>query len=311
MKQNPKLSVVIPIYNEFEVLDISFNKFRETLDQLPYSYEVIAINDGSTDDSNHKLKTWSSIWPELRILSFMSNKGHMAAITAGLKDANGNWVMTIDADLQDPPEVIPKMVELAITQKVDVIYGIRSDRKSDTWFKRTTAKIYYKLIGRLSGIEVPVHAADCRLMSRRVVEELNRFREIHKVYRLLVPWLGFPSLDFHYPRNERAAGETHYNLRKMVILAWTSITSFSAAPLRVAIWIGFSGIISLAMVSLYVLLGWSSGNVYPGWTSLMLVTVFMGSLQLLSLGILGEYISKLYAQSQERPLYILKEPNDV
>ena len=152
-----------------------------------------------------------------------------------------------------------------------------------------------------------MHAADCRLMSRRVVNELCKFSEIHKVYRLLVPWLGFPSRDYRYTRSERAAGKTHYNLRKMFALAWTSVTSFSAAPLRIAIWIGFVGIFIMFMISAYVLAGWLNGDVYQGWTSLMLVVLFLGSLQLLSLGILGEYVSKLYSESQRRPPYILKE----
>jgi glycosyltransferase involved in cell wall biosynthesis len=308
MRRDPFLSVVFPVFNESEVIDISFKAFKETLDKFSFAYEVVAVDDGSTDDSFSKLENWADLWPELKVLSFISNKGHMAAITAGLKAASGDWVVTIDVDLQDPPDVIPKMLDLAKSQNVDVVYGIRGDRKSDTWFKRTTAKFYYKLIGRVTGIEVPIHAADCRLMSRRVVNELCKFPEIHKVYRLLVPWLGFPSQNYKYTRNERAAGKTHYNLRKMVVLAWTSITSFSAAPLRIAIWIGFVGILSMLIISGYVLVGWLSGEVYPGWTSLMLVVLFLGSLQLLSLGILGEYVSKLYSESQRRPLYILKEP---
>jgi glycosyltransferase involved in cell wall biosynthesis len=308
MRRDPFLSVVFPVFNESEVIDISFKAFKETLDNFSFAYEVVAVDDGSTDDSFSKLENWADLWPELKVLSFISNKGHMAAITAGLKAASGDWVVTIDVDLQDPPDVIPKMLDLAKSQNVDVVYGIRSDRKSDTWFKRTTAKFYYKLIGRVTGIEVPMHAADCRLMSRRVVNELCKFPEIHKVYRLLVPWLGFPSQNYKYTRNDRAAGKTHYNLKKMVVLAWTSVTSFSAAPLRIAIWIGFVGIFSMLIISGYILVGWLSGDVYPGWTSIMLVVLFLGSLQLLSLGILGEYVSKLYSESQRRPLYILKEP---
>ena len=308
MRTDPFLSVVFPAFNEPEVIDISFKAFRETLDEISFAYEVIAVNDGSTDDSINKLENWAALWHELKVISFISNKGHMAAITAGLEAASGDWVVTIDVDLQDPPDVIPKMLDLALSQNVDVVYGIRGDRKSDTWFKRATAKFYYKMIGRVTGIEVPMHAADCRLMSRRVVNELCKFPEIHKVYRLLVPWLGFPSQNYKYTRDERAAGKTHYNLRKMVALAWTSVTSFSATPLRIAIWIGFVGIFSMFIISGYVFFGWLSGEVYPGWTSLMLVVLFLGSFQLLSLGFLGEYVSKLYSESQRRPLYILNEP---
>lgn len=299
------LSLVMPAYNEEETLDSSLEEIKKELDLLNVNYEVIVVNDGSTDKSRHILEIWQSKWPKLRVLNFVTNRGHMAAITAGLEHALGEWVFTIDADLQDPPWIIREMFDLALREGVHVVYGVRSDRDSDSLFKRLSAKFYYFLIKKITRIDVVAQAADCRLMSRSVVNSLNRLTEKEKIYRLLVPWLGYKSVNFAYPRNKRLSGNTHYPLNKMLALAVNSVLSFSATPLRLVSLSGLIGLILCLIATIYVLYGWFAGNVTPGWVSIMLGLIFFGSLQLLSLGLLGEYILRIFNESQNRPIYEL------
>lgn len=303
MRNTPLLTVVIPIYNEVEILDLSLGEFRKVLDSMEVDYEVIGVNDGSTDGTTQKIESWTSNWSELKVIHFVSNRGHMAALTAGLEQSKGQWVATIDVDLQDPPSVIPVMLEMANKENVDVVYGLRGERSSDTWLRKHTANLFYKFLGKLVNVEVPQHGADCRLMSRRVVNSLNSLTEKQKIYRLLVPWLGYPSSEYHYARQTRQAGSTHYSIGQLTRLATNSVTSFSAAPLRLAIWISVVGILSLFVVGIYVSIGWFQGDTPEGWTSTMLLVLLMGSLQLLSLGIIGEYISKIFIEVQSRPTY--------
>ena len=315
VEPNIVLSVIVPIYNEELVIDKSFTEFKEVLDKLEYNYEFVAVNDGSLDNTEARIKQWLEKWPQLRSVSLAANRGHMAAITAGMETSTGEYVLTIDVDLQDPPSVIPKMLDMALSQKLHVVYGVRENRSTDTWFKRTTAHIYYKLLSKILGIYVPMHAADCRLMSRAVVQVLNSLPEKQRVYRLLVPYLGFSYGEFKYSRETRVAGETHYSLRQMLNLTWVSITSFSTAPLRISTWAGISGLFLMFSGLIYVGVGLFKGSTSPGWASTVLVVLLMGSLQLITLGILGQYIAKIFIQVQGRPIYQLKptpdaEPND-
>jgi dolichol-phosphate mannosyltransferase len=305
MENKLDLSVVIPAFNEETILDLSLNALREELDALQISYEVIVVNDGSTDGTLEKLSYWQKSWNNLKILTLVSNRGHMAALTAGLDFAAGDWVCTIDADLQDPVHVITEMYLKAKDLGVDVIYGVRINRDTDSFFKKWTASIYYKIMDSLVGQSVHPHSADCRLMSRRVVNSLKNLSEKQKIYRLLVPWLGFPSSTIEYQRSARIAGSTHYKLRNMVSLAINSVTSFSASPLRFATWSGIAGAVVLFVGSVYVSVGWITGNVSPGWTSMMFTMLLFGSIQLICVGILGEYISKIFTEVQNRPIYYL------
>ncbi len=302
-----ELSVVIPVYNESEILSESLKQVREIADSMAIDYEVIIVNDGSTDDTLAIARDSKIYWPELEIISLVSNRGHMAAITAGLHKSAGAWVLTIDADLQDPAFVISEMYELAIKNNVDVVYGIREDRSSDKFLKRYTALIYYKIINRFANTTIIENAADCRLMSRVVVDAVNSLPESNKVYRILIPWLGFPSMEFKYQRNRRTAGNTHYKFKHMVKLAWDSLVNFSSAPLRIATYLGFFGVFVSLIAIVFVVFGAFSGNTITGWPSLMTVVLFLGSLQLLVIGVLGEYISKIYTQIQNRPIYNLTE----
>jgi dolichol-phosphate mannosyltransferase len=234
-----------------------------------------------------------------------ANAGHQAAIAAGLARARGRWVVTIDADLQDPPEVIGEMLALAQERAVDVVYGVRSDRSSDTAFKRFTARAFYRSIRALSDVDAHVDAGDFRLMSRATVDAVNSLPEHGRVLRLVVPALGFPSASVEYARAARAAGHSKYPLGKMIRLSVDSLTGFSIAPLRFATWLGLFGGLAAIVVLAYALVQMLLGNTLPGWTSTVVIVAGVGAVQLLALGILGEYVGRTYTALQARPAYFV------
>lgn len=232
------LSVVIPMFNEEDVLPALVTRLRPVLTELGVPHEVVAVDDGSGDRTAELLDAFRLGWPELRVVALRRNSGHQAALTAGLDRARGAYVVSLDADLQDPPEKIPDMLALARAEGLDIVYGVRADRSSDSGFKRWTAGVYYRLMRRLAGPSVPAQAGDFRLLSRAAVEALKALPDQQRVYRLLVPWLGFPSGQVTYERAPRTAGRTKYPLGRMIRLAVDSVTGFSAAPLRIATWLG-------------------------------------------------------------------------
>lgn len=299
------LSVVVPMYDEEDVLPIFFQRMRPLLDGLGIGYELLVVDDGSRDRTAELLSEAAQDWPQLRLVRLLRNSGHQAALSAGFRRARGQSVVTIDADLQDPPEVIAEFLAAAREADVDVVYGVRSDRSSDSWPKRTTARLYYRLMSRLVGRHIPFDAGDFRLVSRRVVDAVNSLPEDGRVFRLVIPWLGFPSAEVRYVRAERAAGTTKYNLTKMLRLAFDSVTAFSAAPLRLATWLGLlGGLVSCAFVvgALVIKL---AGRSVPGWTSTVLAVSVIGAIQLLCLGLLGEYVARLFQSSQRRPQFLV------
>ncbi|MFI6073105.1 glycosyltransferase family 2 protein [Actinoplanes sp. NPDC051343] len=299
------LSVVTPMYNEREAVDHFVARLRPVLDGLGVTYEVVAVDDGSRDATVARLIEMRREWPELRVVALRRNVGHQTALRAGLRSAHGAYVVSIDADLQDPPEVIGEMLDAARQQDVHVVYGVRGDRSTDTVFKRNTAGLYYWVMRRLVGPWVSDNAGDFRLMSRAVVDVLNDLPEQRPVYRLVVPSLGFSSAEVAYTRAERVAGETKYPLSKMIKLTLDSVTSFSAAPLRIATWLGlFSFLLCLALI-VSGLAAWGFGAVVPGWTSLYIAVLLLGGIQLICLGLLGEYIGRIYAASQNRPQFLV------
>lgn len=301
----PALSVVVPIFNEQEVLPLLAERLRGVLDGLGEAYEVVAVDDGSTDGTGAALAALRAGWPELRVLRLRRNSGHQAALHAGLLRARGGYVASIDADLQDPPEVIAEMLRRARAEGLDVVYGVRADRRRDTRFKRWTAAGYYRLIRRLVGEQVPGQAGDFRLLSRAVVEALRELPERNAVLRLVVPWLGFPSGEVRYERQERAAGRTKYPLSRMAGLAAESVTSFSAAPLRVATWLGLTGVAVCGVLVVIAVVAWFAGATVSGWPSLYVAILFLGAVQLLCLGLLGEYVARIYTLVQGRPAYVV------
>jgi dolichol-phosphate mannosyltransferase len=300
-----KLSVVVPVFNEEDVLPLFAERIRPVLDGLGVPYEVLAVDDGSQDATSVVLELMRRQWTELRVVRLRRNSGHQNALTAGLHRARGEYVVSIDVDLQDPPEVIAEMLRLAEESRLDVVHGVRTDRSTDSPFKRWTAGLYYRLVRRVVGTEVPRNAGDFRLLSRTAVDALIDLPEHLPVYRLLVPWLGLPSGEVTYARERRAAGRSKYPLAKMVRLALDSITGFSAVPLRIATWLGCAGMALCAVLGVAVVADHFWGEVVPGWTSMFLAMMFLGALQLLCLGLLGEYVARVFTAVQGRPAYVV------
>ena len=299
------LSVVVPMYDEEAVLPLLVERLRPVADGWGVTYEVVCVDDGSTDATPVLLQRFRREWPQLRVVRLRANAGHQAAISAGLARARGQWVVTIDADLQDPPEVIGEMLAVARGQGVDVVYGVRSDRSSDTAFKRLTARAFYRSIRALSDVDARVDAGDFRLMSRATVDAVNALPEHGRVLRLVVPALGFPSASVTYARAARAAGDSKYPLGKMLRLSVDSVTGFSIAPLRFATWTGLLGGLAAVAVLVYALVEMLLGNTLPGWTSTVVIVAAVGAVQLLALGILGEYVGRTYTALQARPTYFV------
>ncbi|MFI1045823.1 glycosyltransferase family 2 protein [Streptomyces griseoruber] len=302
-----ELSVVIPVFNEEEALPALAERLRPVLDGTGETYEVVAVDDGSTDGTAGQLTRLRADWPELRVVRLRRNSGHQAALTAGLHHARGHYTASLDADLQDPPEKIPEMLALARSRHLDIVYGVRGNRSSDTGFKRRTAGAYYWLVRRVVGGHVSAQAGDFRLLSREALDALKALPDQPQVYRLLMPWFGFPSGEITYRRDARVAGRTKYPLRKMVLLAVDSVIGFSVAPLRLAVWLGVLAFaVCLGMVA-YTLAVYAAGDTTRGWTSLIIAVLFVGSVQLICLGVVGEYIGRIYTAVQRRPTYYVAD----
>jgi polyisoprenyl-phosphate glycosyltransferase len=297
------LSIVVPAYNEEDVIGPFAARARPVLDGLGMPYEVLVVDDGSTDRTADVLGELSQTWSAVRVIRLRRNAGHQAAITAGLDHCLGELVVTIDIDLQDPPEVIAALVTAHRETGADVVYAQRADRKSDSWFKRHSAGLFYRLMRDAAGAKVPPHVGDFRLLTREAVDTLRALPERHRVYRLLIPWMGFPSTIVQFRRDARAAGQSKYPLSKMTRLAADSITSFTAKPLRIATWLGIWGSLLCIGAMLVALFAQFSGHTIPGWASVFVAVLFLGAIQLLCLGLLGEYVGRLYAEAQHRPLY--------
>jgi len=297
------LSVVVPMFDEQDVLPFFYPRVRKALDKLDLTYEVIAVDDGSRDGTARYTESMRAKWPELRLVRLLRNSGHQAAIGAGLSRCRGDFAITIDADLQDPPEAIGPMFALAKAHHLDVVYGVREDRSSDSWGKRVSALFYYRLMRRLVGGQLPTDAGDFRLMSRRVLKAVERQPQAGRIYRLIVPWLGFPSQNYGYVRDRRAAGTTKYPLSRMIRLGWDSVTAFSAAPLRLATWIGGMSAISCVALIAWAFVVSGFGETVPGWTSTMIVVMGIGAVQLICLGLLGEYVARIFTTVQARPTF--------
>jgi polyisoprenyl-phosphate glycosyltransferase len=285
------------------VLPLLVERLRGVLDSLETAYEVVAVDDGSRDQTPVLLQRHRRHWPQLRVLRLRANAGHQAAISAGLAAARGDWVVTLDADLQDPPELIPRMLQAAGSQGVDVVYGVRTDRASDSLFKRSSARVFYRAMRAAGARDAPDDAGDYRMMSRATVDAVNALPEAHRVLRLVVPSLGFPSTTVGYPRDARAAGDSKYPLSTMLRLSVDGFTGFSLAPLRLATWFGLGGFVGAVLLLLYAVVSKAVGFTVAGWTSTVVVVAAVGAVQLLCLGVLGEYVGRIYATLQGRPTY--------
>jgi len=279
---------------------------RTCQDIVGSSYKIVLVNDGSRDDTLAHIRTLVESDPHIIGVNLSRNHGHQLALSAGLPICSGQRILIIDADLQDPPELLGKMMA-ELDGGADVAYGKRISRAGETTFKKMTAAAFYRMLARLSETRLPVDTGDFRLISRRALNVLISMPEQHRFIRGMVSWIGFRQVPVEYERSERFAGETKYTLGKMVRFAIDAITGFSILPLRLSTWVGVGmGLLSLAFM-IWTLLEWANGSTIRGWTSLMTVVLVLGSVQLLVLGIMGEYLGRLYIQSKARPLFIISD----
>jgi glycosyltransferase involved in cell wall biosynthesis len=302
------LSVVVPCFNEEEVLHDTCRRLVAVLEQLPLKFEIIYVDDGSEDSTAEVVRQAAAEDERVRVIRFSRNFGHQMAITAGLEHASGDAVVVIDADLQDPPEVILEFVR-NWRDGYDVVYGVRAERCGETAFKLWTAKAFYRCIDRLSDTRIPLDTGDFRLMDRRVVDALLAMPERDRFVRGMVSWLGFSQIAVPYRRAARTAGVTKFSFFRMLRFAMDGIFSFSIVPLRLATWTGFaaSGIAILGILVALVERILGVPGLVKGWTSMVTAILFLGGVQLICMGIIGEYVGRIYGESKRRPLYVLRE----
>jgi dolichol-phosphate mannosyltransferase len=302
---NSLLSIVVPVFNEEKVLREFYKRTAATL--VNCRFEILFVNDGSQDASWQIVEELAKTDSKVIGISLTRNFGHQAALTAGLEHANGDAIVTIDCDLQDPPELILSMVQ-TWQEGYDVVYGTRSERKGESVFKKATAYTFYKLFRKASKIEIPIEAGDFRLLSRNVVDVLNRIPERIRFLRALTSWAGFKQIGISYSRDARFAGETKYSLVKMVKLAFDGLTSFSSLPLQMASYLGLTVTAIAFLVGLYSLyIRIFTQTAVKGWTSLLTVMIFLGGVQLLMIGVIGEYIGRIYEEVKHRPIYLIQK----
>ena len=299
------LSLVIPLFNEEEVFEELERRMTQFLKEVGCQTEVILVNDGSRDATEARLEAWAEREARIKGICFSRNFGHQVAVTAGLDHASGDAVVIMDADLQDPPEVIPEMLE-QYQKGYDVVYGQRLERAGESVFKRATAFMFYRLMRLLVHPDLPADAGDFRLMSRPVVNALLKMPEKHRFLRGMVTWLGFSQTAVRFSRPGRHAGQTKYGVRKMVALAWNASVSFSPLPLRVSLVVGLFVALFGACYGLYsILRALIVQDTVPGWTTLVVLLCLIGGWILISVGVLGEYVAKIFEETKQRPLYVV------
>jgi dolichol-phosphate mannosyltransferase len=307
-----KYSIVAPIYNESATIPELYKRICDTMDSTGEIWELIMIDDGSVDGSSELIRNLADQDERLRKLIFARNFGHQLAVTAGLDYSRGQAVIIIDSDLQDPPEVILDMIS-KWKEGYEVVYAVRSEREGERWFKLATASLFYRIIYRITDVDIPLDTGDFRLLDRRVVDVMNHMRERHRFLRGMSVWVGFSQTGVQYKRAARFAGETKYPLRKMLKFASDAITGYSYFPLQVATYLGFicAGLSILAIPAV-IIARLAGSQAFFGQATTLIAVLFLGGVQLISLGVLGEYIGRIYDEAKGRPLYIVKEgPEEV
>lgn len=302
-----RYSVVAPCYNEEDNLPELHHRMKEVMDQTGENWELVLINDGSSDRTAEIMRELHAQDARVHYVDFARNFGHQIAVTAGLDHAQGEAVVIIDADLQDPPELILEMIK-KWQEGYEVVYAVRSERKGESWFKLTTAKLFYRIIYRITDVNIPLDTGDFRLMDRKVVDTIKQMKERHRFIRGMTSWVGFKQTGVYYTREERFAGETKYPIRRMVKFAWDAITGFSFIPLQLATYLGFviAGLSGLFI--LFVIIARLSGSqAFFGQATTLVMVLFLGGVQLISLGIIGEYLGRIYDEVKARPMYIVNE----
>ena len=302
------LSVIIPCYNEELVVEETYKQLTEVMKRTGMDYELVFINDGSRDRTIDLLTSLAQEDNKVKVINFARNFGHQCAVTAGINHCNGDLAVIIDADLQDPPEVILDMLEIQKNESANVVYGVRKSREGESWFKLVTAKWFYRILNKMSDVQFPVDTGDFRLIDRQIIDQFNNLHEKNKYIRGLISWMGYKQVPCYYERKERFAGETKYPLKKMLKFATTGLLAFSKKPLKLAEWLGvISVVVSLVYALVILILKLvNPGTFVVGWTSIILITIFFGGVQLLTIGILGEYIGNLFDEAKDRPEYIVK-----
>ncbi len=302
------LSIVVPCYNEEACLDALHERLAAAAAKSAgEDYELVLVNDGSKDGSWPLMQALAARDPHVLAVNLSRNHGHQLALTAGLDLCSGDIVLIIDADLQDPPELLAAMLDVMRREHADVVYGVRKSRKGETAFKRATAHGFYRLLARATDVDIPLDAGDFRLISRRALDVLLAMPEQARFIRGMVAWLGFRHVPILYDREERFAGDTKYPVSKMLRFALDALTGFSSAPLKLASHAGLALSVGSLLIILYILYAWLAGHNIQGWTSLMLVVVVLGAVQMFVLALMGEYIGRLYNEAKRRPLYIVQE----
>jgi dolichol-phosphate mannosyltransferase len=303
------LTVVIPIYNEEANLPLLYRRLRDVLREMALSYELLFVNDGSLDNSGEAIRQIAKADPCVRFVDLSRNFGHQIALMAGLDHAAGNAIVIIDADLQDPPELIPELYK-KYKEGFEVVYARRRSRKGEGFLKKWTARLFYRMLARITSIQIPLDAGDFRIIDRKVALTLRQMPEQEKFIRGQIAWIGFRQTFIEYDRDSRHAGTSGYSVGKMIRFALDGITSFSDLPLRLATYLGFIvsafafGVMIYALISLYI---WE--NAIRGWTSTILSVMFIGGIQLICLGIIGEYLKRIAHNVRNRPLYVVRDSN--
>jgi dolichol-phosphate mannosyltransferase len=307
VEKSPQITIIAPIFNEIENLPVLYQRITEVMGKSELSWELLLIDDGSTDGSTDQIRELAKTDKRIKPIIFARNFGHQIAVTAGLDYSSGEAVVIIDSDLQDPPEVILDLIE-KWREGYEVVYAVRSEREGETFFKKITASVFYRLIFKITDVKIPLDTGDFRLMDRKVVDVMNAMREHHRFLRGMSAWVGFKQVGVNYKRAARLTGETKYPFKKMLKLALTAITGFSYVPLQIATYIGFiSAGISLIAIPIVILLRILGSQQFIGQATTLIAVLFLGGVQLISLGILGEYIGRIYDEVKGRPLYIVSE----
>jgi polyisoprenyl-phosphate glycosyltransferase len=307
MSNPPVYSIIAPIFNELENLPELYRRVSEVMEQTGEPWELLLVDDGSTDGSSRLVRELAQKDERIQPVIFARNFGHQIAVTAGLDYSRGKAVIIIDADLQDPPEVILDLIA-KWKEGYKVVYAIRSEREGESWFKVATASLFYRLIYRITDVKIPFDAGDFRLLDRQVVDILNKMREHHRFLRGMSVWVGFDQIGVPYRRAARYAGETKYPFRKMLRLAITAVTGFSYFPLQLATFVGFIAAgLSILAIPVVIILRLAGAGAFTGQATTLIAVLFLGGVQLISLGILGEYIGRLYDEARGRPLYIVSQ----
>lgn len=303
----PTISIIAPIYNEIGNIEKLYQRISQTMDASEESWELILVDDGSRDGSTEKIREYAQTDSRVRSVIFARNFGHQIAVTAGLDYSRGQAVVIIDADLQDPPELINELIA-KWREGYEVVYAVRAEREGESWFKLATASLFYRVIYRITDVNIPLDTGDFRLIDRKVVDILCQMRERHRFLRGMASWVGFRQIGVSYKREARFSGSTKYPLKKMIKFASDAITGFSYFPLQVATYMGFfSAGLSILAIPVVVALRLAGSQAFFGQATTLIAVLFLGGVQLISLGILGEYIGRLYDEAKGRPLYIVSE----